>query len=198
MMNGMRRTRRSVAVASVVVAAAVVLAGCGTKASSTSQSPASSPKALPSQGSLAGLAALAGYLGQVRPVATQLGSTVSALPEAVKGLSTKPNGSWTTASTKLKAISSQLGAEAATLAALSPPALLRPAQDAAVKAITDARSAVANTASTLGKRTATKGTAAGQIQSQIGALTSRLSQLGQQLIGTIAAAIASPASTPTP
>ncbi len=197
-MNGMRRTRRSVAVASVAVAAAVVLAGCGTKAISTSPSPAGLPKASPSQVSLAGLAALAEYLGQVRPVATQLGSTVSALPEAVKGLSAKPNGSWTTASTKLKAISSQLGGEAARLASLSPPASLRPTQDAAVKAITDTRSAVAKTASTLGRRTATKGTAATQIQSQIDALTGRLSQLGQQLVGAIAGVIASPASTPTP
>lgn len=196
-MRGMRRTRRTVAVAFVAVAAAVVLAGCGTKASSALP-PASSPKASPSQGSLAGLAALAGYLGQVRPIAAQLGSTVSALPEAVKGLSTKPNGSWTTASTKLGAISSQLGAEAASLAALSPPSSLRPAQDAAVKAITDTRSAVAKTASTLGKRTATKGAAAAQIRSQVGALTTRLSRLGQQLVGAVTGAIASPALTPTP
>jgi hypothetical protein len=196
-MRGMRSTRRSVVVVSVAIAAAVVLAGCGTKATSASP-PASSPKASPSQGSLAGLAALAGYLGQVRPVAMRLGSTVSALPEAVKGLSTKPDGSWTTASTKLKAISSQLGAEAARLAALSPPSALRPAQDAAVKAITDTRSAVAKTASTLSKRTATKGAAAAQIQAQIGALSGRLSQLGRQLIAAIEGVVASPASTPTP
>ena len=41
---------------------------------------------VPSLGSLAKLAGLAGYLGQVKPIATQIEATVAALPNAVKQL----------------------------------------------------------------------------------------------------------------
>ena len=147
-----------------------------------------------SQGSLAQLAALAGYLGQVKPIATQIGATATALPDAVKGLAKKPDNTWTTSATKLKTISARLGTDAKNLASLKPPDALRPVQDAVVKGIKDTQAAVAKTAAALNKRVATQGETAATIIS----LKNRLTQLGQQLLSAIAGVIASPNSTPTP
>ena len=192
-MTGKKRIRRGLA-AALVVAAVAVLAGCGTKASPSAATP--SPKSSPSvsQGSLAQLAALAGYLGQVKPIATQIGATATALPDAVKGLAKKPDNTWTASATKLKTISAQLGTDAKNLASLKPPDALRPVQDAAVKGIKDTQAAVAKTAAALNKRVATQGETAATIIS----LKNRLTQLGQQLLSAIAGVIASPNSTPTP
>ena len=195
-MNTNRRTRRSVTAALVVAAAAAVLAGCGAKASSSAVTP--SPTASHSQNSLVGLAALAGYLGKVRPIATQLESTVASLPSAAKGLSNKPDRTWTAAAARLKTISSQLGSEAANIAALTPPSALRPVQDAAITGIKDAQAAAVRTAAALDKGVAKRGGTAATIQTQIRALENRLSRLGQQLVTGIEGVIASPSSTPTP
>ena len=179
----------------LAVAVVLVVAGCGTKASSS----ASTPSPTASQSSLAvQLAAVTGYLGEVKPIAVQVEATVTSLPSAVNGLSKKPDSTWTTSATKLKAISSQLGTEATNLAALAPPGVLRPVQDAAVKGIKDAQTAVAKTAETLDKRVAKQGATAAKVRSQISALKDRLSQLGQQLLTAIQSAIASPNSTPAP
>jgi hypothetical protein len=194
--SGRTGTGRGLTAALVVVVATVMVAGCGTKASSSAATP--SPTASRSQGSLAGIAALAGYLGQARPIATQLEATVTSLPAAVKGLSKKPDSTWTAAAAKLKTISSQLGTEAANLAALTPPATLRPVQDAAVKGVTDVQSAVTKTAATLDKRVAKRGATAAAIQAQIGALKNKLAQLGRRLLSAVEGVIASPNSTPTP
>jgi septal ring factor EnvC (AmiA/AmiB activator) len=192
-LTGKIRIRRGLA-AVLVALAVVLLAGCGTKASSSSATP--SPSA--SQGSLAQLAALVAYLGQVKPIAAHLEATVTSLPEAVKGLAQKPDRTWTASATRLKTISSQLSSETKNLAALSPPELLRPLQDAAVKGIKDSQAAVAKTAAMLDKGVAKQGETTAQIQSQIGALDDRLSQLGQQLLSATKDVIASPNSTPTP
>jgi hypothetical protein len=197
-MSTKTRIGRGVTVALVVAVAAAVLAGCGSKASSLAATPTPSASPTASQGSLAQLAALAGYLGQVKPIATQLGAAVTALPDAVKGLAKKPDGTWNASATRLKAISAQLSADAASLAALTPPDVLRPVQDAAVKAISDAQSAVTKTAVALDKGVAKRGATSAKIQSQIAALQGQLSQVGQRLLGAVEGMIASPNSTPTP
>jgi hypothetical protein len=195
MVTGKKTIRRGLA-AALVVAAVAVLAGCGTKASPSAATP--SPKPSPSQGSLAQLAALAGYLGQVKPIATQIETTVTALPDAVKGLAKKPDNTWTASATKLTTISAQLGTDAKNLASLKPPDALHPVQDAAVKGIKDTQAAVAKTTAALNKRVATQGETAATIQLQIISLKNRLAQLGQQLLSAIAGVVASPNSTPTP
>ena len=193
------RTRlgRRPAAAIVAVLAVVVLTGCGTSGSSAAGS-SPSPTVSTSQGSLAAVAALAGYLGQVKPIATQLGTTAASLPGAVKGLATKPNGTWSASAAHLTTISMQLSGQAKSLAALAPPAALRPVQDAVVKGIEAAQKAVAKTAAALKKGVAKKGATKAQIEAQIAALQGKLSQLPQQLVGAVEAVIASPDSTPTP
>ena len=79
-MTALHKAKRAgprLAAALVVVAAVAVLAACGTKASSSAATP--SPTASKSQGSLAATVALAGYLGQVKPIATQLAATAAPL-----------------------------------------------------------------------------------------------------------------------
>jgi hypothetical protein len=191
-----KRASRGLAAALALVAAVAVLAGCGTKASSSAATP--SPTASKSQGPLAAAAALAGYLGQVKPIATQLGSTAASLQGAVKGLATKPNGTWSAAATYLTVISLQLSGQAKSLAALTPPTALRPVQDAVVKGIEATQKAVATTAATLKKGVAKKGATKTRIQAQIATLQGKLSQLPQQLINAVKGMIASPDSTPTP
>ncbi len=192
-----RRAQRLTA-ATVIVLAVLVVAGCGTTSGSSATSPSPSPTVSKSQGSLAALAALAGYLGQVKPIATQLGTTAAALPSAVKGLATKPNGTWAASAAHLQAISSQLSSQARSLAALTPPAALRAVQDAVVNGIETTQKAVATTAAALKKGVAKKGATKAQIQAQIATLQGKLSQLPQQLIGAVEGVIASPHSTPTP
>lgn len=191
-----RRTGRGLAAALAVVAAVAVLGGCGTKASSSAATP--SPTASKSQGSLAAVAALAGYLGQAKPIATQLATTAASLPGAVKGLATKPNVTWAASEAHLQTISLQLSSQAKSLAALAPPTALRPVQDAIVKGIKATQKAVATTAAALKKGVAKKGATKVQIQAQIAALQGKLSQLPQQLISAVEGVIASPNSTPTP
>jgi hypothetical protein len=190
------RAGRGLAVALAVVASVAVLAACGTKASSSAATP--SPTASKSQGSLAAVVALAGYLGQVKPIATQLATTATSLPVAVKGLAVKPDATWAASAARLQAISLQLSDQAKSLAALAPPAALRSVQDAVVKGVETTQKTVATTAATLKKGVAKKGVTKTQIQAQIGALQGKLSQLPQQLISAVESVVASPHSTPTP
>jgi hypothetical protein len=191
-----KRAGRGLAAALAVVAAVAVLTGCGTKASSSAATP--SPPASKSQGSLAVAVALAGYLGQVKPIATQLGTTAASLPGAVKGLATKPNATWSASAAYLQTISLQLSNQAKSLSALTPPAALRSAQDAVVKGIEATQKAVATTAAALKKGVAKKGATKAQIQAQVATLQGKLTQLPQQLISAVEGVIASPNSTPTP
>jgi hypothetical protein len=190
------RAGRGLAAALAVVAVVAVLAGCGTKASSSAVTP--SPTASKSQGSLADAVALAGYLGQMKPIATKLTTTAASLPGAVKGLATRPSATWAASAAHLQTISLQLSSQAKSLAALTPPAALRPVQDAVVKGIEATQKAVATTAAALKKGAAKKGATKAQIQAQVAALQGKLSQLPQQLISAVEGVIASPNSTPTP
>jgi hypothetical protein len=184
-------------VSATLVAAVVALAlgGCGSGSSGASSTPSPAPS---KSGVAASVMALKTYYDQVKPITAQIGTTLAALPSAVKGLSKKPGATWTTASANLSAIATQLSEEASGLAELTPPATLKPVQDAAVKGIQTAQSAVARMANGLSKHAATATTKKLKIQSQISALETRLSSLGAKLTAAIGGLTGSPASTPTP
>ena len=193
-----RRTRIAAALTAAAVAAAVALVavGCG---GSTAASATPAPAPTPSQSSIAArVLALKDYLGQVKPITDQLASTVASLPGAVKGISAKPGATWTTAATNLDATATQLGAEAASLSALTPPASLQSTQDAAVKAIQSVQTGVSDTAAFLNKKVAKAGTTKASIEAQLSAAQTQLSGAAAQLTSAIQSLILSPDSTPTP
>ena len=179
-----------------IIALVVLLAagGCGKKASS-----ASSPTPSASRSSAATrLAAITGYLSQVRPIATQVGATLGSLPQAVKGIHKNPDATWTAAATKLNAIAAKLGSDAANLKTLNPPASLQAVQEAGVKGIAEAQSTIKKMADRLNKRSANAGVTKASIQSQVAALQAKLTQWGQQLLSAVQGAIGSPGVTPAP
>ena len=160
----------------VALIVALVVAGCGSKAAS----PAPSPSPTPSSSGLAGtIGSLKTYLGQVKPIATQVGAAAASLPDAIKGLKAKPGATWTQSATKLNAIAAQLASAASGLTALTPPAALQSAQAAGVKVIQDAQSTVAKLAGALSKHTASAATRKAQIQAQISSLQAQLSGLAK-------------------
>jgi hypothetical protein len=190
-----RRPRiAALSTAALVAVVALVAAGCGGSA----VTPAT-PTPTPSQSSLAArLLALKDYLGQVKPVADQIGSTVASLPGAVKSMSAKPGATWTAAATALDAAATQLGAEAASLSAIAPPAALQPTQDAAVKAIQSVQTGVSDTAAFLNKKVATAGTTKASIEAKLAAAQAQLSAAALKLTSAIQGLILSPDSTPAP
>ena len=133
-MNEKKRAAAAVAIL-FAVGALVVLAGCGSTSTTTGVSSATQT-----------------YLNSARDVLYEVGSTASTLPDAVSGMSKKPDSTWTAASAKLQAASSQLGQEAAGLAALKPPAVLQPVQDLVVKGIQAAQSGVDKLSTSIFKR----------------------------------------------
>jgi hypothetical protein len=190
---------RGAAAAVVTTLVVLILAGCGSAATSSSTSPTPSPTASASGSGLASqFGALRTYLGQAQPIMSQLATTMASLPEAVRGIGAKPGGSWTTAAGKLDGIATQLGNESDSLAALTPPTLLAPVQDVAVKGIRDAQAAVTKTATALNRREATSATGHLALEAQIATLEAKLYQLSQGLLGAIqgAAAAQSPVATP--
>ena len=191
-----RRTRIAAALstAALIAVVALVAAGCGgsTAASAT-------PSPTPSQSSIgARVLALNAYLSQVKPITGQIGSTVASLPGAVKGISAKPGAAWTAAATSLDTIATQLGAEAASLSALTPPASLQSTQDAAVKAIQSVQTAVSDTAASLNKKVATAATTKASIEAKLAASQVQLSAAAVHLTSAIQSLILTPDSTPTP
>jgi hypothetical protein len=120
------------------------------------------------------------YYEQVRPVMSELRTTVSSLPEAFEGMSGRPDESWVAAADKLDAIAAQLGDEADSLAAITPPRSLQSMHDVAIEWIRNAQPAVAKAADLLDKRAALK--ARHQAPVQAAALEALLSQLDQQLL----------------
>jgi chaperonin cofactor prefoldin len=165
----------------VAVMVWLTLAGCG---GSTATTPSPSPS--PSESSLASrLAALKAYKDQIQPIVTQLSATATSLPAAVKGLNTRPDSTWTASATKLDAVASELGAEAASLAALTPPSALAPVQAAAVKGIQDAQAAITKTADALNKRVVTAATKGPAIRSQMDDLKTQISELSDKVTSAI-------------
>jgi hypothetical protein len=193
-----RNVGRGSAAVIAALSVVVILAGCGGDVASSS-SPVPSPTASASGGGLVGqVGAFKAYLDQVTPVMSQLGTTVASLPDAVKGVSAEPGSSWTTAAGKLDSIGTQLGNEADSLAALTPPSALAPVQDAAVKGIRDARSAVSKTAAALDTRATTSATNQTALEAQIAALRAELSLLSKGLLGAVQGLVGSRAGSPTP
>ena len=188
-----RRSRPLGTLAGVVlgVMLALFIAGCG---SSTAASPTPSP----SQSSIAArVLALKTYLGQVKPIADQLATTATSLPGAAKGMGAKPGAAWTATASKLDAAAAQLGPEAASLSALTPPSALQSTQDAAVKAIKTVQSGVSKTAGLL-KKGANASTTASAVRAQLSTAQAQLTAAGQKLTGNVQGLITSPNSTPTP
>lgn len=198
-----RRVRTGIAAAAValLLTAALALAGCGGSDGSEggAESPESRPSASASAGGvLGGLAATQTYLQQVRPIAAQVAETAGELPGAVKGLSVKPGESWTESAADLDAVARELGDEAASLAALTPPAGLQPVQDAAVSGIESAQSAIARLSDALDKRATSAATKKSKVESQAQGLSDQLSRLSQSLTDAIGALLGSPSSSPSP
>ena len=191
------RTRRTL-LASFAVAGVLVAGGCGAaarSATSTTPTPAASASQSPapsaSQGALAGLASLAGYIGQVRPVATRIEATVASLPHAVNGLSKRPDKTWTASAARLRKVSAQLGSEASDLAAVSPPQSLASVQRTAVQGLRAAQTSVDKTAAALSTGATSNGTSSALIKSQVAALRAQLGQLGRRLVAAVEQAIGS-------
>jgi len=181
----------------LVAALAVALAACGGGSSSASSTP--SPTSTSAAGGIgARLGTLTGYLTEVQPIASRVGTTLSSLPGAVKGLTSKPGPSWSTAGDKLDTAAQQLGAEADDLAALTPPAGLQQVQDEAVQGLRKAESAVSKAAGRLHKRQATASANKAKIQSALDQLKADLTTVTQGLLSGIKGAIASPQATPSP
>jgi hypothetical protein len=190
------KTGALLAVATLLAAAALVLTGCA--GDGDAASPETTPSATASGGVLGGLDAVRTYLEQVRPIADQVAETAGELPGAVKDLSVKPDESWTESAADLDAIAGQLDDEAASLAALTPPAALQPVQDAAVSGIESARSAVGKLSDALDRRAASAATRQSKVESQVRGLSDQLAQLSRSLTDAIGALLGSPGTSPSP
>ena len=116
---------------------------------------------------------------------SQVATTVGTLPGAVEGISKTPDDTWTASAAQLKSIGSQLGDEAAALAALQPPAALQPVQDAVVKGIETARQGVDKLADGLDSGVQSAATRRAQVQSTVEKLQAQLDGLSGQLRGAI-------------
>jgi hypothetical protein len=174
------RITSAVAAMLAALGVAVVLAGCG------STNPTEVPSTIYPESSPTGtVPALKAYLNDAKGVLTDVGATAAALPDAVKGISKTPDDTWTTAATSLQDVSTQLGSEAAALAALQPPSTLQPVQDAVVTGIEGVQSAVDKLASALESRSQSAETKKAQIQSKLDGLKSQLDGLSQQLSGAL-------------
>jgi len=159
-----------------VLAIAVVLAGCG------SSTPAEAPSTIyPESSPTSGPAALKAYLSDAKVVLTDLRTTAAGVPDAVAGMSKRPDSTWSTAATNLQDISTQLGDEATALAALQPPETLQPVQDAVVAGIEGAQSAVDKLAAALAKGESTAATRQAQIQSTVDSVTSQIQSMSDML-----------------
>ena len=163
----------------LAVGALVVLAGCGSPSTTTGVPPATQA-----------------YLNSAREVLYSMGSTASTLPDAVKSMSKKPDSTWTAAAAKLQGVSSQLGQEAAGLAALKPPATLRSVQDLVVKGIQAAQSGVDKLATSIGKRVQSAATRQASVQSSVTGLQSQLDALAKQFRTALGRPLGSPTATP--
>jgi uncharacterized phage infection (PIP) family protein YhgE len=173
--------RKATAVAVVAVAGA--LAGCGNSAT-----PAASPSTIFPQSSPTGtLPALRAYLGDVQDVLDQMATTVGALPDAVSGISAKPDDTWQSSAAQLQSIGTQLGDEASALAALQPPTALQPVQDAVVQGVRAAQSGVQKLADTLQSGSSKASATRAQIQERADQLRSQIEGLSQQLENAIGA-----------
>jgi hypothetical protein len=177
-----KRSRiRSATAALAALALAVAIAGCG-----DTTSPSEAPSTIYPESSATGtLPALKAYLTDAQDVLDQVSTTVGALPDAVSGMSTKPDDTWTASAAQLESIATQLGDEAAALAALQPPSGLQPVQDAVVKGIQAAQKGVEKLATQLDSRVQSAATRKAQVEAKVGELKAQLDGLAQQLKGAL-------------
>jgi hypothetical protein len=174
-------TRTAVVATFAALAVAVVLAGCG----SGSTTPSESPSTIYPESSPTGtVPALKAYLEEAQGVLGQVATTVGTLPDAVSGMSSKPDDTWTSAAAQLQSAATQLGDEAAALAALQPPSALQPVQDAVVKGIEAAQSGVEKLAAGLesGQKAATT---RAEVRAKVDQYKAQIDGLAQQLQNAI-------------
>ena len=188
-----RHLRISAALAATLMALAVVpaLAGCGSTAASTSSSPTVTQSAVASS-------APTTYLAQAQQIIAQVGTTAGSLPDAVAGLSKTVDDTWMASGAKLNDVATQLGKEASSLAALTPPSALQPVQDAVVKGIQDAQAKVNDLSGLLNAQSATAATAQGSVQSQVDGMKAKLLVLSTVLSTALDKLGGTPDATPTP
>ena len=170
----------TLAALALTLALAAVLAGCG------DASPSETPSTIYPESSATGtLPALKAYLADAQDVLDQVSTTVGALPDAVGGMSRKPDDTWSASAAQLQSIATQLDDEAAALAALQPPSGLQPVQDAVVKGIQAAQKGVEKLATQLDSRVQSAATRKDQVQAKAGELKAQLDGLAQQLKGAL-------------
>ena len=100
-------------------------------------------------------------------------------------MSKTPDDTWTASAAQLQSIATQLGDEAAALAALQPPSGLQPVQDAVVKGIQAAQTGVDKLATQIASRPASAANKKAQVQAKVDELKSQLDGLAQQLKGAL-------------
>ena len=171
-----------------VVAVGAVLSGCGS----------SEPEPSPSPSPSSGVAALRAYLSDVDATLTRVKDTAGTLPDAVQGMSTVPDETWTAAAADLTDISQQLGDEAASLDALEAPSVLQSLQDAVVKGIESAKTAVDKLATEIESGAESAATKRAQVQSVIDEAQAQLMDFSDQLSDALGGVLASPEASPAP
>ena len=169
------------AVALVALALAAVLAGCGADSTTPSESPST---IYPESSPTGTLPALKAYLDDAQEVLGQVATTVGALPETTQGMSAKPDETWSSAAAQMQSIATQLGDEAAALAALQPPSALQPVQDAVVKGIQAAQAGVEKLAAGLESGEQAAATRA-EVRSKVDQYRAQIDGLTQQLKSAI-------------
>ena len=154
------------------------LAGCGSTGASTSSSPAATQSGAASGSGQS-------YAGPAQSVLAQVGTTAGALPDAVAGLSKKPDDTWTASGAKLNEVASQLGDEASSLAALTPPNALKPVQDAVVKGLQAMQAKVNALSGLLYEQSADEATAKSPIKTQVEKMKTQVQALSAELSGAL-------------
>jgi len=168
------------------VAVGAVLTGCGGSEPEPSPSPSS------------GVAALRAYLSEVDDTLSRVKETAGTLPDAIQGMSTVPDETWTAAAADLTDISQQLGDEAASLDALEAPSVLQSLQDAVVKGIESAQTAVDKLANEIESGAASAATKRAQVQAVIDDAQAQLMDLSDQLSDALGGALGSSEASPAP
>ena len=180
-MKTRKLTRTALVTTLAAVALAAILAGCGSSATTPSESPST---IYPESSPTGTLPALKAYLDDAQEVLGQVATTVGALPDATSGMSNKPDDTWSSAAAQLKSTATQLGDEAAALAALQPPSALQPVQDAVVKGIQAAQTGVEKLAAGLesGKQASIR---KAEVQAKVDQYKAQIDGLAQQLRSAI-------------
>jgi len=159
-----------------VVLLAVVLAGCGSTTADEPPSPTPEPTATGT--APAGLGA---YLEQAGAVLADVGDTLAALPEAVRGINRTPDESWSEAGQGLRRLAEELADEASRLADLRSPSGLRPVQDAVVRGLQRTQARLEQTADRLSDPAQREGLTRQDVEDEVDQLRSDAGALSTQL-----------------